>query len=59
MPKYLRKTRSTEELKQWLYIKGISTNDFPAAFAVTSRQRCEGILTVRDHATEVRLKKRI
>lgn len=31
LPKYLRKTRSIEELVPWLYLKGISTNDFPEA----------------------------
>ena len=31
LPKYLRKTKSIEELIPWLYLKGISTNDFPEA----------------------------
>ena len=31
LPKYLRKTKSIEELVPWLYLKGISTNDFPEA----------------------------
>lgn len=31
LPKYLRKTKSLEELIPWLYLKGISTNDFPEA----------------------------
>ena len=31
LPKYLRKTKSMEELIPWLYLKGISTNDFPEA----------------------------
>ena len=31
LPKYLRKTQSIEELIPWLYLKGISTNDFPEA----------------------------
>ena len=29
LPKYLRKTKSIEELIPWLYLKGISTNDLP------------------------------
>ena len=29
LPKYLRKTKSIEEMIPWLYLKGISTNDFP------------------------------
>ena len=31
LPKYLRKTKSIEELIPWLYLKGLSTNDFPEA----------------------------
>ena len=31
LPKYLRKTKSMDELIPWLYLKGISTNDFPEA----------------------------
>ena len=31
LPKYLRKAKSMEELIPWLYLKGISTNDFPEA----------------------------
>ena len=31
LPRYLRKTKSIEELVPWLYLKGISTNDFPEA----------------------------
>ena len=31
LPKYLRKTKSMDEQIPWLYLKGISTNDFPEA----------------------------
>ena len=31
LPRYLRQTKSIEELIPWLYLKGISTNDFPEA----------------------------
>jgi len=31
LPPYLRKTKAIEELIPWLYLKGISTNDFPEA----------------------------
>lgn len=31
LPKYLRKTKSIEDMIPWLYLKGISTNDFPEA----------------------------
>ena len=33
LPPYLRKTKSMEELIPWLYLKGISTNDFAEALA--------------------------
>jgi putative transposase len=31
LPPYLRKTKSIEELIPWLYLKGVSTNEFPEA----------------------------
>jgi transposase-like protein len=31
LPKYLRKSKSIEELVPWLYLKGISSSDFPEA----------------------------
>jgi transposase-like protein len=33
LPPYLRKTKAMEELIPWLYLKGISTSDFPEALA--------------------------
>lgn len=33
LPPYLRKTRSIEELVPWLYLKGISSSDFPEALS--------------------------
>jgi putative transposase len=33
LPPYLRKTRAIEELVPWMYLKGISTSDFPEALA--------------------------
>ena len=33
LPPYLRKTKAIEELIPWLYLKGISTSDFPEALA--------------------------
>ena len=32
LPPYLRRAKSIEELLPWLYLKGISTGDFPGAF---------------------------
>ncbi len=40
LPKYLRRTRSLEELLPWLYLKGISSGDFGEALA--ARFRCVG-----------------
>jgi putative transposase len=33
LPPYLRKTKSIEQLVPWLYLKGISSSDFPEALA--------------------------
>jgi putative transposase len=33
LPPYLRKTKSVDELIPWLYLKGVSTSDFPEALA--------------------------
>jgi hypothetical protein len=33
LPPYLRRPRSIENLLLWLYLKGISTDDFPEALA--------------------------
>jgi putative transposase len=33
LPRYLRKTKSVEELIPWLYLKGVSTGDFSEALA--------------------------
>ena len=33
LPRYMRKTKSMEELIPWLYLKGLSTNDFTDALA--------------------------
>ncbi len=33
LPPYLRKAKAIEELLPWLYLKGISSNDFPEALA--------------------------
>lgn len=42
LPKYLRKTKSMEELVPWLYLKGISTNDFPEALQSLLGKDIEG-----------------
>lgn len=42
LPKYLRKTKSIEELVPWLYLKGISTNDFPEALQALIGKDAEG-----------------
>lgn len=43
LPKYLRKTRAMEELIPWLYLKGISTNDFPEALQALLGPEAKGL----------------
>jgi transposase-like protein len=43
LPPYLRKTRSMEELIPWLYLKGISTNDFSEALAALVGKDAPGL----------------
>ena len=43
LPKYLRKTKSMEELIPWLYLKGISTNDFPEALQALLGTEAKGL----------------
>jgi len=42
LPKYLRKTKSIEELIPWLYLKGISTGDFSEALAALIGKDAKG-----------------
>jgi putative transposase len=42
LPPYLRKSRSVEELIPWLYLKGISTGDFPEALQALLGQDAKG-----------------
>ena len=43
LPRYLRRTKSMEELLPWLYLKGISTNDFSAALAALLGPDAQGL----------------
>jgi transposase-like protein len=43
LPPYLRKTRSMEELIPWLYLKGISTNDFSEALSALVGKDAPGL----------------
>ena len=43
LPRYLRKTRSMEELIPWLYLKGISTNDFSEALSALVGKDAPGL----------------
>jgi transposase-like protein len=52
LPKYLRKTKSMDELIPWLYLKGISTNDFPEALQALLGADAKG----RSASTITRLK---
>ena len=42
LPPYLRKNRSVEELIPWLYLKGISTGDYPEALQALLGQAPKG-----------------
>jgi len=52
LPPYLRRARNLEELLPWLYLKGISTNDFPEALAALFGADARGL----SPSTIVRLK---
>jgi putative transposase len=43
LPKYLRRTRSLEELLPWLYLKGISSGDFGEALAALLGPNAPGL----------------
>ena len=52
LPPYIRRTRDIEELLPWLYLKGISTNDFPEALSALFGADARGL----SPTTIVRLK---
>jgi len=52
LPPYLRKAKAVEELIPWLYLKGISTNDFTEALQALLGPDCPGLSA----STVVRLK---
>ncbi len=43
LPPYLRRTKTIEELLPWLYLKGISTGDFPEALAALLGRDAPGL----------------
>jgi transposase-like protein len=43
LPRYLRRTKSIEELLPWLYLKGISTGDFSEALAALLGPEAPGL----------------
>jgi len=43
LPPYLRKTRSMEDLIPWLYLKGISSNDFSEALSALLGKEAPGL----------------
>jgi putative transposase len=53
LPPYLRKTKSLEELIPWLYLKGISTDDYEEALAALLGPAAPGLSA----STIVRIKK--
>ena len=43
LPPYLRRTKNVEELLPWLYLKGISTSDFPEALSALLGPDAKGL----------------
>ena len=43
LPRYLRRTKSIEELLPWLYLKGLSTGDFASALTALLGQEAPGL----------------
>jgi len=43
LPPYLRRTKNMEELLPWLYLKGISTGDFPEALSALLGADAKGL----------------
>jgi transposase-like protein len=43
LPRYLRRTRSVEELLPWLYLKGVSTGDFSEALKALLGPEAQGL----------------
>lgn len=43
LPRYLRRTKSLEELLPWLYLKGLSTGDFSSALTALLGQDAPGL----------------
>lgn len=43
LPRYLRKTKSVEELLPWLYLKGISSGDFSEALTALLGPQAQGL----------------
>ena len=43
LPRYLRRTKSLEELLPWLYLKGVSTNDFGTALTALLGPEAPGL----------------
>jgi putative transposase len=52
LPRYMRRTKSLDELIPWLYLKGISTGDFSEALAALLGKEASGL----SPANVVRLK---
>jgi transposase-like protein len=53
VPPYLKRTKSIEELVPWLYLRGISTGDFPSALEAILGKHASGLSAT----SVVRLKK--
>ena len=59
LPPYLKKTRRVEAVLPWLYLKGISTNDFDEALRALFGEVGEGIVPSDGCAAQGRLGARV
>ncbi len=50
LPPYLKKTKRLEAVIPWLYLKGVSTNDFDEALTALFGQSVKGLFASNPHA---------
>ena len=58
LPRYLRRTKSLEDLLPWPYLRGISSGDFSEALAALLGAQAPGSVGLHDRATEGSLARR-
>ena len=58
LPRYLRRTKSLEDLLPWLYLRGISSGDFSGSVGGVAGGTGPGSVGLHDRATEGSLARR-